>query len=72
MWRMSLAVNGDVLNISHLGPEFLILRNAVEHAPSDAEITLTIDGDTRRWTVHLVNGIHPDRLKTVIAPCNNG
>jgi hypothetical protein len=66
--RMSLSVNGDVLKISHLGPDFLILRNPVEHAPANAEIFLSIDGNESRWTVHLVNGIHPDQLKTAIAP----
>jgi hypothetical protein len=66
--RMSLSVNGHVLKISQLGPGFLILRTPVEHAPANAEISLSIDGDESRWAVHLVNGIHPDRLRTVIAP----
>ena len=70
--RMSLSVNGHVLKISHLGPDFLILRTPVEHAPTDAEISLTIDGDESRRTVHLVNGIHPERVRTAIAPCGNG
>jgi hypothetical protein len=70
--RMSLSVNGHVLPIAQLGPDFLILRNSVEHAPADAEVFLSIDGDESRWMVHLVNGIHPDRLKTAIAPCLNG
>ena len=69
---MSLSVNGDVLPISHLGPDFLILRNPIEHAPANGEIFLSIDGDESRWMVHLVNGIHPDRLKTAIVPCLNG
>jgi hypothetical protein len=62
--RISLFVNGLVLPVAQLGPDFLILRNAVEHAPSDAQISLSIDGAENRWTVHLVDGIHPDRLKT--------
>jgi hypothetical protein len=66
--RMSLSVNGHVLPIAQLGPDFLILRKPVEHAPAQAEIFLSIDGSESRWTVHLVNGIHPDRLKTAIAP----
>ncbi len=66
--QMSLAVNGHILPISHLGPDYLILRNPVEHAPADAEISLSIDGNQRQWMVHLPNGIHPDRLRTVIVP----
>lgn len=65
---MHLTLNGYVLPISHLGPEYLILRSPVEHEPADAEIFLSIDGDERRWMVHLDNGIHPDRLRTAISP----
>jgi hypothetical protein len=68
--RMKLFVNGDILPISHLGPDFLILRTPIEHAPTDAEISLSIDGDESRWTVRLVNGIHADRLRTAIEPCS--
>lgn len=68
---MHLTLNGYVLPISHLGPEYLILRTPVEHGPADAEISLTIDGDERRWMVHLDNGIHPDRVRTVISPSVN-
>ncbi|MCE9533166.1 MAG: hypothetical protein K8T89_18870 [Planctomycetes bacterium] len=64
--RMHLSVNGDVLKISHLGPDFIILRTPVEHNPTDAQISLSIDGDEKRWMVHLVNGISPEREKTVI------
>jgi len=70
--RMTLSVNGHVLPIAQLGPDFLILRTTVEHPAANAEISLTIDGDESRWTVHLANGIHPDRVRTAIAPCKNG
>jgi hypothetical protein len=67
--RMQLSLNGYVLPIAQLGPEFLILRSPVEHGPAEAEIMLSIDGNERRWMVHLDNGIHPDRERTVISPC---
>ena len=70
--RMTLSVNGHVLPIAQLGPDFLILRTSVEHVPAVAEISFSIDGNQRRWTVHLVNGIHPDRLKTAMSPYTNG
>ena len=69
---MTLSVNGDVLKISQLGPDFIILRSPIEHDPADAEIYLSIDGSEERWMVRLVNGIHPDRLRTAIAPCTHG
>jgi hypothetical protein len=64
--RMRLFVNGHVLPISHLGPEFIILRTSIEHDPTDAEISLSIDGDEERWKVRLVDGIRADRRKTAI------
>jgi hypothetical protein len=69
--RMHLTVNGYVVPIAQLGSDFMILRTPVEHAPADAEIFLSIDGDERRWMVHLDNGIHPDRLRTAISPVPN-
>jgi hypothetical protein len=66
--RMSLFVNGHILNISHLGPNYLILRNPVAHEPTDAEISLSIDGHENKWRVRLVNGISLDALKTAIEP----
>jgi hypothetical protein len=69
---MHLSVNGHVLPIAQLGPEYLILRTPIEHAPAEAEISLSIDGNESRWTVHLADGIHPDRLRTVIVPRKNG
>jgi len=36
--RMELSVNGHVLSIGQLGPEFLILRNPADHPPSEAEV----------------------------------
>jgi len=70
--RMTLSINGHVVPIAQLGPDFLILRTPVEHDPAEAEIWLSIDGNERRWTVHLDNGIHPDRLRTAISPFGDG
>ena len=64
--RMRLYVNGDVMKISHLGAEFIILRTAIEHEPTDAEISLSVDGNERRWAVRLVNGIRKDCVRTAI------
>jgi hypothetical protein len=65
--RIHLHVNGQVLPIAQLGPEFLILRTLVDHPPCDAEITLSIDGQERRWFVHLPNGIQVGQRKTAIS-----
>jgi hypothetical protein len=72
--RIQLYVNGSVLPVAQLAPEFLVLRTPVDHPPCNAEIALSIDGHEKRWAVHLVNGIQAGCWETAIAPCacNNG
>ncbi len=67
---MTLSVNGSVLRIGQLGPDFLILRNPIEHPPSDAEIMVSIDGHERRWTIRLPDGISVASDLTRIALCS--
>jgi len=66
--RMQLNVNGFVLPIGQLGPDFIILRNPTDHPPTEAEIVMSIDGEERRWHVHLPEGISPERPRTKTAP----
>lgn len=56
--RMTLRVNGKLLDIAQMGPDFLILRQTVSHPPSDAEVTLVVDGHEERWNVRLPDGLH--------------
>ena len=65
--RIQLNVNGFVLNVAQLGPDFLTVRNATEHPPAEAEIVMSIDGEVSRWNVFLPDGISPDRAHTRIA-----
>jgi len=71
---MELRLNGHVLPISHLGPDYLILRNSAEHPPADAEIMLSIDGHESRWSVWLADGVSAERRRTRITavPAANG
>ena len=57
--RMHLRLNGRDLPIAQLGPDFLILRQAVAHPPANAEIFMSIDGNERHWPVHLRDGLSP-------------
>ncbi len=66
---MHLFVNGQVLQLAQLGPEFLVLREPADHPPCDAEIAMSIDGHESRWTVHLHEGIRADQRKTPISRC---
>ena len=70
--RMHLSVNGRILPIAQLGPDFLILAQPAGHPPAEAEITLSIDGHVQRWAVYLPYGIVPERLKTPIGACPSG
>jgi hypothetical protein len=65
--RMELRLNGRVLPIAQMGPDFVVLRQPVDHAPAEAEIFLRIDDSESNWRVHLVEGISTERRKTKIA-----
>lgn len=67
--RMQLSVNGYVLSVAQLGPDFLILETPADHPPAEAEIAVWIDDHERRWHVHLPDGISPEAVRTRIARC---
>jgi hypothetical protein len=69
--RIHLLVNGCVLPVAKLGPEYLELRSPADCAPCEADITLSIDGHETRWTVYLPSGIQSDCRKTVISSRNS-
>ena len=64
-----LCVNGYVMPIAQLGPNFVVLKNPTDHPPVDAEIVMSIDGDESRWRVHLAHGIQSALRKTSISAC---
>ena len=67
--RMELRVNGQVLPIAQLGPDFLFLEKPIDHPPAEAEIGMWIDGREDRWRVHLIEGIKSAQHKTTISRC---
>ena len=66
--RMELRLNGYVVPIAQMGPDFLVLKQPFEHPPAEGEIYLRIDDSESNWRVHLVEGISAERRKTMIAP----
>lgn len=64
---MKLYVNGDILPITHMGPDYLIVKNPLAHPPMQAEIEMWVDDDQRRWPVYLINGISATNGRTRIA-----
>ena len=65
--RMGLSVNGHTLSIGQLGPDFIMLRDPIDHPPAEAEIAMSIDGREKRWKVRLPDGIRAGEESTRIA-----
>ena len=55
--QMRLTVNGSTFPISHMGPDFVRLRESVEQPPCNGNISLVIDGHESVWSVHLPQGV---------------
>ena len=68
---MELRLNGLVLSISHLGPDFLVVTNPVDHPPAEAEIVMSIDGEESRWPVWLPVGLSTGQRRTNISSCQS-
>jgi len=68
--RMELCMNGHIMPIAQLGPDFLVLKTPVDHPPAEAEIGMWIDGREDRWRVRLPDGISAHERRTKIAPPN--
>jgi hypothetical protein len=64
--HIQLLVDGRVLSVAQLGPDFLVLRSPAAHPACDGEILLRIDGQESRWPVHLADGVRPAERKTRI------
>jgi hypothetical protein len=56
------------LPVAQLGPDFIILREGVNHPPAEAEMVLWVDDSESRWTVFLPSGLRDDLVRIPIAP----
>jgi hypothetical protein len=65
--RIQLTLNGQVLSVAQLGPDFIIIRNRKDHPPTTGEIAMWIDDYERRWKVNLPEGIRANQDKTRIS-----
>jgi hypothetical protein len=64
---MLLLLDGAVHAISQMGPDFVVLQNAISHAPTDAEIVLKIDDFENRWSVFLPSGANQNQKRVTTA-----
>jgi len=65
--KMKLLVNGCSLPVAQMGPDFLLVTEAIDHPPVDASIVMRVDDSERRWEVHLPNGISLGSKRVVIS-----
>ena len=54
---MHLLLDGRILSVGQLGPDFLLLREPFDLPPANATLDLTIDDSHRSWPIRLPNGI---------------
>ena len=67
--QLSLETAGNVYPLSHTGPDFVILWEAVTFFPGKGEVVMVIDGSERRWPVNLPNGAVPFDAKVETEDC---
>jgi len=64
---MSLIINGAVIAINQMGPDFLLIEPADDHPPGEATIVFQVDQSERRWQVMLPNGISKASNRVALA-----
>jgi hypothetical protein len=64
---MNLLLNGASLPVGQLGPDFLLLRDSVEHPPAKATLVVRVEKTERRWAVRLPEGISATSRRVLIA-----
>jgi len=65
--QMHLSVNGHKISIGRLGPDYVVLDTSIDHPPSDAEISLSVDGKESRWKVRLLDGLSASQTRSRIS-----
>lgn len=55
--QMFLEIDGVKYDVSHMGPEFVILAKPQPHPPCGAVVSLCVDGRLKEWPVSLPDGI---------------
>lgn len=55
--EMFLDIDGVRHDVSHMGPEFIILAKPVNYPPCEGVVGLTVDGRLKQWPVRLPDGI---------------
>ncbi|MBV9673380.1 MAG: hypothetical protein JO076_11235 [Verrucomicrobia bacterium] len=64
--KMELLFNQLQLSVGQLGPNFLMLKDPVDHPAGDATLVVRIDQTERRWQVRLPTGISASSRRVAI------
>lgn len=58
--QLLLHVNGQNYELAKVGPNRVVLRNAVQLPPCEAMLSINIDGETTQQTISLPHGASAD------------
>ena len=64
---MRLVVNGTVIRITQMGPDFLFIASPADQPPGEASIVLKVDDSESEWKVRLPEGISKDSKRVALA-----
>ncbi|MBM4029206.1 MAG: hypothetical protein FJ280_27980 [Planctomycetes bacterium] len=57
-----------LLSLGHLGPDYVVVDAPIDDPPSEAEISLSVDGSESRWEVRLIDGLSAAQARSRISP----
>ncbi len=66
---MSLIVEGTMIPVRQMGPDFLFVDSSSDHPPCEATIVLQVDDSERQWQVRLPEGISKASTRVALALC---
>lgn len=69
---ITLKLNGSSIPVAQLGPGFLLLDVATDHAPGEGSIVMRVDQSERTWPVSLPNGISSECKRVTIVSAVSG
>ena len=55
--HMQLVVDGRTLTIGHMGADYVIADDPINHPPAKAEMVMSVNAEVTRWRVYLPDGI---------------
>ncbi len=65
--KMELLLDEVSLPVGQLGPDFLLLKEAVPHPPADGILVLRVAESERRWAIRLPEGMSAGSRRVVIS-----